>query len=317
MLTLLKTHNLIEDRRVPVWRVDERHPLKMLVGIATVGRPKILKAALSMVARQTRAADGCFVAPASDTDVAGIDLSSLGAKRINAKRGLCAQRNAILRAAADYDIIVFFDDDFFPCNDYLAAVERAFLDDPDIVMTTGTVIADGASGPGLSIEAGLRLIVNAEQTKPKGGSRQSAYNGYGCNMAFRLDASRDGVVFDEALPQYSWLEDVDFSRRLVRYGRIVKLQDARGLHLGTKSGRTPGVKYGYSQIANPLYMVKKGTLTWPRAGQQMARNVGMNMLWSLAPEPYIDRRGRLRGNILALLDVIFDRAKPERINSLA
>jgi glycosyltransferase involved in cell wall biosynthesis len=302
--------------RVPVEGVTNTHRLKMLVGIASVGRPSLLKATLTMVARQSRAADGVFVAPASDADVAGLNLPALGATRIVAERGLCAQRNAILAAAEDYDVVVFFDDDFFPCKDYLEAVERAFLEEPDIVMTTGTVIADGVRGPGLSIDAGLHFIVDAEQKKVAGELRQQTYNGYGCNMAFRLDASRKGVLFDEALPHYSWLEDIDFSRRLVRYGRIVKLPDALGVHLGSKSGRTPGVRYGYSQIANPLYMVKKGTLTWARAGKQMGRNILMNSLRSLAPEPYIDRRGRLRGNVMALLDVARGGADPNRIKVL-
>jgi GT2 family glycosyltransferase len=297
--------------------MTDKQPLKMLIGIATVGRPKLLDATLAMVARQTRAADGIFVAPASDSDTAGVDMAAYRSRRIIAERGTCAQRNAILAAATDYDIIVFFDDDFFPCNDYLAAVERAFLEEPDVVMTTGTVVADGVTGPGFSVEIGRRLINDAEQTKPQSGPRQLTYNGYGCNMAFRLAVTRQGVRFDEALPQYGWLEDVDFSRRLVPYGRIVKLPDARGVHLGSKTGRSPGVKYGYSQIANPLYLVRKGTLSWPRAGKQMARNIAMNLFRSLVPEPYIDRRGRLRGNAMALLDVARNQLDPQKINSLA
>jgi glycosyltransferase involved in cell wall biosynthesis len=303
--------------RAPTGSFGNVRPLRLLIGIATVGRAPVLNTTLKMLARQSRVPDGILIAPASDADVAGIDLAALNATQIRAKKGLCAQRNAILAAAADYDVIVYFDDDFFPCKDYLAAVERAFREDPDIVMTTGTVVADGVSGPGLSAEAGLRLALQAEQTAPARGPRPSKYNGYGCNMAFRLDATRDGLVFDEALPQYSWLEDVDFSRRLSSRGRIVRLPDARGVHLGSKSGRTAGIKYGYSQIANPLYMVRKGTFSWPRAGEQMARNIGMNLLRSIAPEPYIDRRGRLRGNIMALVDALRHKAKPERIDSLA
>jgi GT2 family glycosyltransferase len=135
-------------------------------------------------------------------------------------------------------------------------------------------------------------------------------------MACRLEMSRRGIVFDEALPQYGWLEDVDFSRRLARHGRIVKLSDARGVHLGSKAGRTAGLKYGYSQIANPLYRVKKGTFSWPRAAEQMARNIAMNLVRSVVPEPYIDRRGRLYGNMLGLVDALRGAADPKRIKVL-
>src|SRR5258708_31843820 len=123
-------------------------------------------------------------------------------------------------------------------------------------------------------------------------------------MAFRLGPSRQGVLFDERLPQYGWLEDVDFSRRLARYGRIVQLPDARGVHLGSKSGRTLGVKLGYSQMVNPIYMVKKGTMAPGKALLHMSRNFAKNLVRSLKPEPYVDRRGRLRGNVLGLIDAL-------------
>jgi glycosyltransferase involved in cell wall biosynthesis len=296
--------------------VAKQQPMKILIGIATIGRPLILSATLAMIVRQTRAPDAIFIAPTSDADLKGVDLDAIGASRIVANAGLCAQRNAILAAAANYDIIVFFDDDFFPCKDYLAAVEQAFLEEPNIVMTSGSIIADGVSGPGITIEMGRCLVENAERINPAKFPRRARYNGYGCNMAFRLAMTRQGLTFDDTLPQYSWLEDVDFSRRIASYGRIVTLRDARGVHLGTKSGRTAGIKYGYSQIANPIYMVRKGTFSWPRAAEQMARNIVMNSLRSLRPEPYIDRRGRLRGNIAGLIDALRGRVSPGRINLL-
>ena len=67
-----------------------------------------------------------------------------------------------------------------------------------------------------------------------------------------------GLRFDENLPLYGWLEDIDFARSIAPYGRVVKSMLLRGVHLGVKRGRTSGVKLGYSQIANPLYMLEKG-----------------------------------------------------------
>jgi GT2 family glycosyltransferase len=132
-------------------------------------------------------------------------------------------------------------------------------------------------------------------------------------MAVRTSAVQEGdVAFDEALPLYGWLEDVDFSRRLGRYGRIVRSEAARGVHLGVKSGRQSGVRLGYSQIANPLYLVRKGSLDRSRAFQQMGHNIAMNLVFSLRPEPYIDRWGRLRGNIKAIKDLLRGRLHPER-----
>jgi GT2 family glycosyltransferase len=62
------------------------------------------------------------------------------------------------------------------------------------------------------------------------------------------------VMFDERLPLYGWQEDVDLSRRLAAFGTVVKVPAARGVHLSVKLGRNSGVRLGYSQIANPLYL---------------------------------------------------------------
>jgi hypothetical protein len=87
------------------------------------------------------------------------------------------------------------------------------------------------------------------------------YKGYGCNMAPRLvPLHRHSLRFDEDLPLYGWLDDVDLCRRLSAYGRIVKNWNMIGVHLGTKRGRTAGIRLGYSQIANPIYLRRKGTL---------------------------------------------------------
>jgi hypothetical protein len=45
----------------------------------------------------------------------------------------------------------------------------------------------------------------------------------------------------------------------------------------------------------------------------MARNLGANLLHAPRPEPFIDRRGRLRGNLLALGDLLRGRCDPRRI----
>jgi hypothetical protein len=89
-----------------------------------------------------------------------------------------------------------------------------------------------------------------------------------------------------------------------------------GVHLGVKSGRISGLRFGYSQIANPLYLHRKGTLALSRAVRQMTRNVLSNAARALRPEPWCDRRGRLRGNALAARDWLRGRLDPRRILDL-
>ncbi len=266
--------------------------------------------------RQTRPADRLVVCGAAAEDVAGIDPAAV----ILAPRGLSVQRNAVLAGAADCDVVVFFDDDFLPAPGWLAAIEAVFAAHPNIVAATGHVIADGIKGPGLSVAAGRALLRGdgGPGGGAEGGERLSAvYNAYGCNMALRVAPLRaHGLWFDEALPLYSWYEDIDLCRRLAAHGRIVRVPGARGVHLGTKLGRTSGVRLGYSQIANPVYLARKGSFAWGRAVRSMARNLAANLGRWAVPEPWVDRRGRLRGNLLALADLCRGRVDPGRILSL-
>ena len=88
------------------------------------------------------------------------------------------------------------------------------------------------------------------------------------------------------------------------------------MHLGSKLGRTPGRKLGYSQVANPLYLARKGSYPLDHALRSIARNMAMNTLRSLWSEPYIDRRGRVVGNWLGLRDALLGRIAPEKILSM-
>ena len=99
------------------------------------------------------------------------------------------------------------------------------------------------------------------------------------------------LAFDEQLPLYGWLEDVDFSRSIARYGRSVRVEGARGVHLGVKSGRQPGLRLGYSQVANPAYLIRKGTMSKARAIAQIGRNILAKRAALLLNDRSIDRLG--------------------------
>ena len=200
----------------------------------------------------------------------------------------------------------------------MAEVEALFAAHPKVVVSTGKLLADGAQGPGIEHSAGLHIL---EQAGPNNGSPSitTTYNGYGCNMAIRMETVRQhGARFDERLPFYAWLEDVDFSRQLSSYGDIVQASRLRGVHLGVKGAvRSPGLRLGYSQVANPIYLARKGTMHWSLAVKHISKNLAANTLRSLCPEPWVDRRGRLMGNIRAFLDLILGRMIPEKVINLS
>jgi glycosyltransferase involved in cell wall biosynthesis len=288
--------------------------LNLVVGIATAGRREVLTATIAHLAAQSRLPDALIVCAASDTD---LDPSCLArfpapAYAVNGGRGSCAQRNAILDAAGEADVIVFFDDDFLPASSFLEVVERLFIDRPDVVVATGQVLADGIHGPGISVAEGKAVL--AADMPPSDGAITPAYNAYGCNMVFRMAPIAAGHVrFDETMPLYGWQEDVDFCRRLAPAGAIVHYDGLRGVHMGAKRGRTPGVRLGYSQIANPLYLVGKGTVSWRWALNLISRNCAANIAGSLKPQGLVDRRGRFKGNLMALGDLVARRLTPQRV----
>jgi GT2 family glycosyltransferase len=288
--------------------------LSIAVGVATAGRPELLTFTVETLNRQSRPADAVFVCAPTEADIAGLPRAASEVRVRLGPRGLTRQRNEILRQADPFDIILFIDDDFFCSPNYIAAIEQAFSADQDVVMATGSLIADGILGPGITIEDALSAVnAVARDTISAPGTMAEVYSGYGCNMAIRVTPVRShGLQFDERLPLYGWLEDLDFSRQIARFGRVVHVVNAYGVHLGIKRGRQPGTYLGYSQIANPIYLYRKGTCARDRALRLISRNLAANFVKSLWPEPYIDRAGRLRGNVRALCDLMRGRLDPER-----
>lgn len=293
--------------------------MRILIGIATAGRPAILGEMLADLRRQTRLPDGVIICPAGpdDIDPASLADSAFPINVVRAPAGLPSQRNAILAASDGYDAVVFFDDDFFPSQSYLANAEVLLTQAPEIVVATGVLLEDGINGPGLSVDHARRKLADSPESGPCLHGVTAYYGAYGCNMVVRLDpVRRNRLKFDEALPLYAWQEDIDFSRQLAPFGRIVSARGLSGIHLGAKRGRTSGVRLGYSQIANPVYLVGKGTMSMRFGGRTMARNLIANALRSVAPEPYVDRLGRLKGNLLALSDLLRGRLHPGRVLEL-
>lgn len=302
-------------------RVDVRlgtGGMRITVGMATVGRPALAARIVDLLADQTRPPDAIVVVGADPADVAGIERARGDPIVLLAERGLCRQRNVAMAAIAGVegagpDIVLFIDDDFVPAPDYLANLERLFAEHGDVVGVTGELVSDGIHHHGHTLEEAQALIAARAAAMSLAIRPRQAL--YGCNMAFRL-ASAQGLIFDEALPLYGWQEDIDFTYQLGRRGRLISTGLVTGVHMGTKGGRTSGRKMGYSQVANLVYLWRKGTMQ-PGLGEKLLRqNLLSNLVRSFYPEPHIDRRGRLIGNIVALKDWATGRIDPRRIESM-
>lgn len=291
--------------------------MKVDVAIATAGRVPIVLETLGYLAETLPPTTGILVCPApADEEAIRAQLPANDRVTIvSGSLGLPAQRNHLL-AASTADVMLFFDDDFLPLPEYVEELVSLFQRYPEVVVATGTVLADGILNEGMDFQQGREILNRAEPIPDE--YLKEVYNGYGCNMSIRMSTVREhGYQFDEQLPLYGWLEDLDFSRQMARHGQVVRSSRLRGVHLGTKkAGRSPGKRLGYSQVANPFYLVGKGTMTRSKAFKHIRRNVLSNLARSLRPEPWVDRRGRLAGNLLAFYEYFTGRLHPTRVIQL-
>ena len=284
------------------------------VGVATVGRSDLTCQTIELLSRQTRKPDGVLVVGVTADDVRGVSQTSVEPEIAFAERGLCRQRNRALELLlGKADIITFFDDDFVPAPEYLSEVEKLFESDPGVAGVTGNLLADGINNQGYTVDEALAIIATRDEIIDARVVKRQAL--YGCNMSIRVSAA-EGLTFDEALPLYGWQEDIDFTYQVGLRGRLVSSTKVTGVHLGTKGGRTSGKKLGYSQVANIVYLKRKGTMQ-PGLGEKLlTANLLSNIVYSFWSEPHIDRRGRLWGNILALADLLRGNIDPRKIERM-
>lgn len=307
-----------------------RGPEQMRVAaiIASAGRPACVADVILDLRRQSQAPARIIVVVPNERDLPP-PAALAGAEVVISARGAATQRNTGLNhlathGANDCDVVVFFDDDFVPSRHAIAGIARLFADHPAMVGATGAVLADGIKTPGIPYSRAKAIVFdhdNAYERKrtsnlaPAPTMVADTPDLYGCNMAYRVSAIAD-LRFDERLKLYAWQEDVDFSVRIGARGRLIKTDAFAGVHLGIKSGRTSGVRLGYSQIQNPVYLWRKGTMPTAKAWRLMARNLATNHLRTLWPEPWVDRIGRVRGNWIGFADLLRGRLTPERIEEM-
>jgi glycosyltransferase involved in cell wall biosynthesis len=286
------------------------------VVVATRGRPALVGSLLAQLAEQTRRPDHIFVVASEPADVAGVVIDTAQVTVAFERQGLAPQRNkGLALAGARYDYVAFFDDDFIPSRFWLESAIELFNKYPKLACITGKVLADGIKTSGIPWKDGATLVASSDAAPEPNTTLHQGFGPYGCNMMFRAAAIK-GLTFDERLPLYAWLEDADFGARVARHGLSARADCLWGVHLGIKVGRVRGSKLGYSQIVNPVYLVRKGSISLSFAANLMARNIIANAVRSLAPEPMIDRRGRLFGNLIGIADVLRGRITPERAAEL-
>ncbi len=306
--------------------------MRSFVIVATRGRAAETAILFDYLLVQVRRPDAVYVVGAAEADTAGLATHPLCAALpvfllLSGTAGLTAQRNygltAMLRDADRLNaderwFVTFFDDDFRPDDAWLSNCEALLLQEPGVIGMTGQILADGVKTAGVCEDDARRYLSGALapcEHWASGAERREITSAYGCNMAF-VDRVARACRFEEALPLYGWQEDQDYTSQALRFGRFVYEPACRGVHLGTRRGRISGIRLGYSQIANPVFLVKKNTMARKTAFRFISRHILSNLFHSLRRDPLFDYRGRLWGNLLAFAHLVAGKSHPQRILKL-
>lgn len=271
-------------------------------------RPKALAATLSSLSAQSRAADVIVVSVVGSSDLPETMVESI--QLVYSERGASKQRNRGLKVLPeDTDIVAFLDDDIILHRDYVQGIESIFSAKPDAALIMGHLIANG----NVSIKKALELV------NPPAGSTHYAITPssfgdvYGCNMCVRFDVACK-EPFDERLPLYSYMEDVDFGTRVRRHGHVGYYHGSLAVHLRVNEGRVSYRALGFSEIMNPAYLAAKGTIpVWHALCGFVLRKPLANIVRSLTRGPRkAERRERLIGNCIALRYLLSGKIDPDR-----
>ena len=299
--------------------------MKAFVIVATKGRAKETYTLLDFLAKQTYPIEKIIIVGSESNDIAGLEAHPIyDTKQLyisTSVAGSCIQRNSGLDLISDYVknieqqnwFAVFFDDDFRPAPDWLAQCANTFEKYPDAIGLGGRVVADGVTtGTITELEAEAYLKTCQVELEEKIGY---SFNGlYGCNMAYRGNVAAK-IRFDENLPLYGWQEDLDFGVRAIQQtgGKLIYTNQCLGVHMGVTGGRTSGVRFGYSQIANPIYLAQKGTMNKKYARKTLLRNVASNIFHTVTFDNAKDYKGRLWGNLKATFHLLIGKCHPTNI----
>jgi glycosyltransferase involved in cell wall biosynthesis len=294
--------------------------LSVAVIIATKGRPQEVSRLLATLARQTVAPDLVVVSACGPDDVEPGNASLQNVETIFGTPGLTAQRNRALGLVrGKCDIVVFFDDDFIPSRFWTERIKWLFAALPEVGTVTGWVLRDAVKEGGLPWSEGEVLVDEADSsTKMPGPANYGTQpnSPYGCNMAYRL-RTVEGMTFDERLALSGWLEDLDFGLRAGARGRMISTDLVWGVHLGVTGARASGLRFGYSQVVNPWYLMKKKIIKPIDACARIGRGLAGNAVMSASSQKsHVDRRGRLKGNLVGIRDILTGKWAPEKIAKL-
>lgn len=262
------------------------------LAVCTMSRPASFLRLLESVERQAPRPEQVVVVDASSDDATEralreflVNLAAFpetSYERVTGDAiGLTRQRNRAVRLA-QFDLIVFFDDDIELLPGCLGELTRVHRESQEPICGVAAVLENGLSSPTPLWR--LRRALGVVPTLEPGrycrsgmstpwafldGGRKLVQGDWlpGCAMMWRTDVARD-LRFDESFCGYAQGEDLEFSLRAAGYGRLLVATDARCLHLHEPAGRPDHYRLGYMAIRN-RWEIHRRALS-PRTGGDVA-----------------------------------------------
>ena len=253
--------------------------MKISVIICTRNRFDDFTKTLPSIAAQTRQPDELIIVDSSDEKKLEEYFSTTKlpffVRYFHTQPGLTLQRNYGIRECVS-DIIFFFDDDVNLDKNYLAEVEKIFVNDTShkIGAVGGKIIEKSSSSVWLKFEQFtfyvLRLVFGVVGTRngkfyPSGMPSHPHTNqpsGFieclsGCCMAFRREVF-EKAKFDEALAHYGLMEDVDISKQTLDAGYKIYYQTSATLiHNESPMNRLKVQQWAEMSVVNYDYLFRK------------------------------------------------------------
>jgi glycosyltransferase involved in cell wall biosynthesis len=285
--------------------------MNISVIICSVNRPAILQDTVASIISQTYPPTEILIVSPAEQHVLRETLDVPTVRLILSPLGSTIQRNRALdKISSQCDLIAFFDDDIELSTSYLAEMVKLFSENGEILIASGKLLHDGGRSTIITRDRAKKLCDeydrNPTKAEPGSSGCTPTDSGYGCNMIVRCAPARE-TRFDEGLPLYAWLEDRDYSHRVTMSAHFpVEFGGAVGVHLGSRSGRIGGVRMGFSEIINPIYLWAKNR-TFPLhylVIQYWIRCLVGNVLGILTCDSEYDRIGLLKGNLIGFWHVL-------------
>ena len=269
-------------------------PLKsgVTLAVCTMARPASLRRLLESVEHQAPPPEQVVVVDASSDEgteralreflIARAGFPETSYERVTGEAiGLTRQRNRAVRLA-QFDLIVFFDDDVELLPGCLSELTRVHRESHEQISGVAPVLENGLSSPTRLWR--LRRALGVVPTLEPGrycrsgmstpwafldGDRKLVEGDWlpGCAMMWRTDVARE-LRFDESFGGYAQGEDLEFSLRAAEYGRLLVATNARCLDLHEPAGRPDHYRLGYMAIRN-RWEIHRRALS-PRTGGDVA-----------------------------------------------